>query len=190
MQPAHLDLVITRGMTWRKPLKIMQPVYEYKPITSINQTAPLTLTVDHGLPLDHWPAWIEASTSSALNTDKSRERPRIVRAVDPQTVEINGINGHSIRATGGYLVYQLPVDFTGCTASMFFSGAHDDIELTDSSGLSIGLGYINAELNAEQAQLLTNSSTYKLWVTHPNGDKIPWLCGGVSINDCKNNSAC
>ena len=74
MQPAHLDLVITRGMTWRKPLKIMQPVYEYKPITSINQTAPLTLTVDHGLPLEHWPAWIEASTSSALNTDKARER--------------------------------------------------------------------------------------------------------------------
>ena len=190
MQPAHLDLVITPGMTWRKPLKIMQPVYEYKPIASINTTAPLTLTVEHDLPLDDWPAWIEATTSSVLNTDKTLQRARMVRAVDPQTVEINGINGHSIKATGGYLVYQLPVDFIGCTASMVFSGAHDDIELTETSGLSIGLGYIDAELTVEQAQLLTSSSTYKLWVTHPNGDKIQWLCGGVSINDCKNNSAC
>jgi len=190
MQPAALDLRITRGMTWRKLLKIMQPTYEYKPITSINTTAPLTLTVDHGLPLEDWPAWIEATTSSALNTDKTRERARMVRAIDSQTVEINGINGHSIKATGGYLVYQLPVDFTGCTASMVFGGAHDDIELTESAGLSIGLGYIDAELADEQSQLLTNSSTYQLWVTHPNGDKIQWLCGGVSINDCKNNSAC
>ena len=190
MEPARLDLSIAHGSPWRKQLKIMQPIYEYKPITSINKTAPLTLTVEHDLPLERWPVWVEASTSSALNTDKSRERARMVRAIDPQTVEINGINGHSIKATGGYLVYQLPVDFTGCTASMVFSGANDDIELTESAGLSIGLGYINAELTAEQAQLLTNSSTYKLWVTHPNGDKIPWLCGGVSINDCKNNSAC
>ena len=80
MQPAHLDLVITRGMTWRKPLKIMQPVYEYKPITSINQTAPLTLTVDHGLPLESLASMDRRpSTSSALNTDKSRAWPRIVR---------------------------------------------------------------------------------------------------------------
>ncbi|MDY0208073.1 MAG: hypothetical protein RBR82_15840 [Pseudomonas sp.] len=190
MEPAHLDLLITPGETWRKPLKIMQPVYEYKPITSINQTAPLTLTVNHGLPLDHWPVWIEASTSSTLNTDKTLARPRMVRAIDPQTVELNGINGHSINAAGGYLVYQLPVDFTGCTASMVFKGQHDDIELTEISGLSIGLGYIDAELTAEQSLLLRNSSIYQLWVAHPNGDKVQWLCGGVSINDCKNNSAC
>ena len=125
-----------------------------------------------------------------LNTDKTLQRARIVRSIDQQTVELNGINGHSIKATGGYLVYQLPVDFTGCTANMLFKGQHDDIELTESSGLAIGLGYIDVELTAEQSLLLRNSSTYQLWVTHPNGDKIQWLCGGVSINDCKNNSAC
>lgn len=190
MKSAHLDLTFTLGATWRKHMKIMQPEYIYKPIVSINSTTPITLTVNHDLPLTYWPIWIEGSTSATLNSEKMRSRARMVRAVDPQTVEINGINGHSIKATGGYLVYQLPVDFNGCTASMVFSGAHDDIELTESSGLSIGLGYIDAELTVEQTQLLTNSSTYQLWVTHPNGDKIQWLCGGVNINDCKNNSAC
>lgn len=190
MQPARLELSITHGSPWRKPLKIMQPVYEYKPITSINKTAPLTLTVEHELPLEQWPAWVEASTSSTLNTDKARERPRMVRAIDSQTVEINGINGHSVNAVGGYLVYQLPVDFSGCTARLAFTGPHNDIELTDGAGLSIGLGYIDAELTAEQTQQLSADSAYELWVAHPNGDKIQWLCGGVSIYDCKDNRAC
>lgn len=190
MQPAHLDLTIRPGSPWRKPLKIMQPAYEYKPITAINQTAPLTLTVDHGLPLEHWPVWIEATTSSALNTDKTRERARMVRVTDAQTVELNGINGHSIKATGGYLVYQLPVDFTGCSASMVFKGPHADIELTELSGLSIGLGFIDPVLTAEQSQAVTRETTYDLWVTHSNGDEIHWLCGRVVIDDCKNNNPC
>lgn len=187
MEPARLDITLNQGAAWRKHLKIMQPVYEYKPITSINKTAPLTLTVDHRLPLEHWPVWIESTNSSALNTDKTRERARMAYATDAQTVELNSLNGNSINATGGFLVYQLPVDFEGCTASIVFSGPHADIEFLD---LSIGLGFIDIALTAEQVASVASASRYQLWVQHPNGDKIQWLCGGVSINDCKNNSAC
>lgn len=190
MQPAHLDLRITRGMTWRKPFKIMQPDYAYKPILSINQTAPITLTVDHGLPLDSWPVWIEGSTSSELNSDKTRQRFRMARAIDAQTVELNGINGHSIKAVSGFLVYQLPVDFTGCTASMVFTGGSEEIELTIGSGLELGDGFINAALTVEQVAALGEHGRYTLTVTHSNGDKIKWLCGEVSIHDCKNNRSC
>lgn len=190
MQPANLPLRIPRGVTWRKSLTIMQPEYVYKPITSINATAPLTLTVDHQLPQERWPIWIEGSTSSELNTDKKRQRFRMVRALDASTIELNGINGHSIKASSGYVVYQLPVDFAGCTASMVFSSAGGDIELTDAAGLELGNGLISATLTAEQNLALPDKSSYALWVTHPNGDEIKWLCGEVSVYECENNSAC
>jgi len=62
MQPARLNLRINQGATLRKPLLMMQPVYEYKPITAIQATAPLLLTVNaHGLAGD-WPIWIEGVT--------------------------------------------------------------------------------------------------------------------------------
>lgn len=190
MQSARLDLRIQRGTTWRKPLTIMQPEYAYKPITSINQTAPLTLTVEHQLPQANWPIWIEASTSSALNTDKQRERFRMARVIDELTIELNGINGHSIKAMSGYLVYQLPVDFAGCTARMIFSGTPSDTELTEIDGLVLSKGFISATLTAEQTQGMPDTSSYSLWVTHANGDEIKWLCGEVSVYDCENNRAC
>lgn len=190
MQPAHLDLRIPRGMTWRKPFTIMQPEYAYKPITSINETAPLTLTVDHQLPLPQWPVWIEGSTSSELNSDKTRQRFRMARTIDVNTIELNGINGHSIKASAGYLVYQLPVDFEGCTASMVFTGSGEDTQLTLGAGLELGNGFINATLTAEQTAAMAENCSYSLWVTHPNGDKIKWLCGEVTVHDCKDDRTC
>lgn len=190
MQPANLPLRIARGVSWRKMFTIMQPEYTYKPITSINQTAPLTLTVDHELPLPSWPIWIEASTSSELNTDKKRQRFRMARVIDDQTIELNGINGHNIKATSGYLVYQLPVDFTGCSAAMKFTSASGDIELVVGSGIDLGLGFISVALTEAQVKSLGSTSSYTLFVVHGNGDKIKWLCGEVSVHDCESDSAC
>lgn len=192
MQPAQLNLRITRAATWRKLLTIMQPQYAYKPITSINKTAPLTLTVEHELPTPNWPIWIEGSTSSELNTDKHRQRFRMASVIDEQTIELNGINGHSIKATGGYVVYQLPVDFYGCTAVLAITAAHSAspiIELTEAAGLELGNGFINVALTAEQVQLLPASAAYSLVVTHGT-DEIKWLCGEVTVNDCKNDCPC
>lgn len=190
MQPAHLDLRIQRGVTWRKQLSIMQPDYAYKAIQSINKTAPLTITVEHAMPDGVWPIWIEGSTSSSLNSDKSRERFRMARIIDEQTIELNDINGTNLRADGGVLVYQLPVDFTGCTASMVFDSAGETLELTDADGLELGIGSISATLTSEQTVSLGENTSYALWVTHTNADKIKWLCGEVIFNDCKNASTC
>lgn len=184
MQPANLPLRITRGVSWRKLFTIMQPEYTYKPITSINKTAPLTLTVGHELPLPQWPIWIEASTSSELNTDKKRQHFRMARVIDDQTIELNGINGHNINAASGYLVYQQPVDFTGCSASMIFATPSADIELTVGAGIELGNGFISAALTEQQVLSLGDSSHYTLLVEHGNGDKIKWLCGEVSAHDC------
>lgn len=190
MEPARLDITVTRGATWRKLFTIMQPEYAYRPIVSVNQTAPLTLTVEHQLPLPRWPIWIEGSTSSDLNTDKKRQRFRIATVIDENTIELNGINGHNVKATSGYLVYQLPVDFEGCAASLVITSAAADIELTVSSGLDLGIGFISAELTDAQTQNLAPLSTYGLWVTHGNGERIQWLCGEFSIHDCKNDRSC
>ena len=51
------------------------------------------------------------------------------RTIDANTIELNGINGHSIfkalPANFGFH-FQPPVDFEGCTASMVFTGSGED----------------------------------------------------------------
>ena len=87
MQPARLDLRVIQGATLRKPLLLMQPHYVYLPITAIQQTAPLRLTVPaHGMP-DGWPCWLEGTAGWAqLNRDKLREPFRIGAVVDANTI--------------------------------------------------------------------------------------------------------
>lgn len=60
MQPAKLDLNIVQGATLRDSIRIMQPRYEYKPITAITSTAPVQLTVEHGLP-GNWLVWVDGA---------------------------------------------------------------------------------------------------------------------------------
>lgn len=180
MTPTKLDLLIPRGTQWRKRVLIMQPDYAYKPIEVINKTSPLTITVEHGFPLDEWPIWIESTSSSQLNTNKARQLCRMAKAVDVDTIEINEFNGSDLSARGGFVVYHLPVDFTGCTVRMQVGSA----VLTEANGVSIGLGFINIELSAAQADELIDGEHYTLHVTHDDGESEQWLCGRVVIFEC------
>ncbi len=186
MQPACLDLPVTKGATLRKPLLLMQPVYTYRPITAIQQTAPLRLTVPaHGLPGD-WPTWIEGSSWSALNRDKQREDPRVAKRVDADTVEYNEINGLGQRAQGGVLVYQLPVDLTGCTAVLLIIPvAGPPIELTtENGGLEItGPGRIMMEMTpAQTAGDALDGARFNFDITFSDGSVLRWWQGKVTIN--------
>lgn len=186
MQPACLDLPVTKGATLRKPLLMMQPTYTYRPIEAIQQTAPLRLTVPaHGLPGD-WPTWVEGSSWSALNRDKQREDSRVAKRVDADTVEYNEINGLGQRAQGGVLVYQLPVDLTGCTAVLLIiPAAGQPIELTtENGGLEItGLGRIMMEMTAAQtAGEALDGARFSFDITFSDGSVLRWWQGKVTIN--------
>jgi hypothetical protein len=184
MTPARLDMPVVPGATNRKPLWLMQPDYTYKPIAAINQAAPLTLTVPaHGLPGD-WPVWIEGSNSSALNRSPAREPFRMARVIDTDTIEFNDINGAAIRASGGQLVYQTPVDLTGCTGRLLITGSDSStLELTTADGGLVieGPGQILIVITASQsAELTFDRGTYDLDLTMSNGDVIRWLEGDVT----------
>ena len=184
MQPARLDLPIVPGATNRKPLWLMQPDYDYRPITEVRATAPLTLSVpDHGLP-GMWPVWIDGTSSSQLNRSPAREPSRMAKVIDADTIEFNDINGAALKASGGQLIYQKPVDLTGCTGRLLIAGSDGStLELTtDNGGLVIeGLGQMLIVITAEQSGALTfERGTYDLDLTMSNGDVIRWLQGDVT----------
>lgn len=186
MQPSRLDLPVIPGTTTRQPLLLMQPSYLYKPIAAIQRTAPLLITVPgHGLPPE-WPVWFEDITGWAeLRRDKTREPFRMARTVDADTIELNGLNGINQKASGGVLVYQPPVDLTGCTGLLRITGS-DGAELdltTENGGLLIqGLGQMLVVISAAQAAALALArSDYWLDLTMSNGDVMRWLQGEVVI---------
>lgn len=188
MQPARLDLRIIQGATLRKPLLLMQPRFEYRPITAIQKTAPLRLTVPaHGMPAG-WPCWIEGVTGwSALNRDKQRERFRLATLVDADTVEFNELNGTTQNASGGHLVYRLPLDMTGASARMQIRDTAGALLLelsTDSGGLQVdGPGRLLLELTATQTAAINwQTGLYDLELTMADGSVDRWMQGAVSVS--------
>lgn len=188
MQPARLDLRINQGATLRKPLLMMQPGYVYKPITAIQATAPLLLTVPgHGL-FNSWLIWIEGvSAWGDLARDKSKQHGYMAKVLDENTLELNSINGLGRSASGGVIVYQPPVDLTDCTARMFIrdsSGSYE-LELTTENGrLLIGVhGRLIVTLTPEEAADITwQKGRYDLKVTMSNGDVNRWAEGEVRVS--------
>lgn len=186
MTPARLDLPIIPGATLQQPLLLMQPTYTYKPITEIQQTAPLKMTVPgHGLP-GEWMTWCEGiQQGQSLNLDKATTVGRMTRVVDAATVEFNDINGLQLKASGGVLVFQLPVDLTGMGARVEIRGeGADPIVLTLGDGLTVtGLGQLLIVLTPEQTTAITwTRGEWDLDLTYTDGRVERWLRGEVVVS--------
>lgn len=187
MTPARLDLPIIPGATLQQPLLLMQPTYTYKPITEIQQTAPLKMTVPgHGLP-GEWMTWCEGiQQGQSLNLDKATTVGRMTRVVDADTVEFNDINGLQLKASGGVLVFQLPVDLTGMGARVEIRGeGADPIVLTLGDGLTVtGLGQLLIVLTPEQTAAITwTRGEWDLDLTYTDGRVARWLYGEVVVTE-------
>lgn len=188
MQPARLDLRIIQGATLRKPLLLMQPRYEYRPIAAIQKTAPLRLSVPaHGMPAG-WPCWVEGVTGwSALNRDKNRERFRLAAVIDADTLEFNELNGTTQNASGGHLVYRLPLDMTGASARLQIRDVSGALLLelsTATGGLQAnGPGRLMLSLTAAQtASINWQAGLYDLELTMADGSVDRWMQGAVSVS--------
>lgn len=160
MQPAKLDLNIVQGATLRDTIRIMQPRFEYRPITAIASTAPVRLTVDHGLP-GNWLAWIEnVQKMPDLNRSHRTERPHRVEVIDASTLEINALSAFGLLPTDGMLIYKPPVDLAGAIVRMQIReqvGGQMLLELsTLNGGIAItGAGTITRTISATQTAGLT-----------------------------------
>lgn len=187
MQPAKLNLHIVQGSTLRDTLRLMQPRYEYRPITALGGS-PLRLTVDHGLP-GSWLAWVHGvSSMQGVNRSPQTERPHRVIVVDESTLEINALSAFGLNPSGGQLIYKPPVDLTGATARMQIRaglGGAVLLELTtENDGLAITApGTITRTLSATQtAALAWTDAVYDLEVQYPDGTVQRYLQGAVTVS--------
>lgn len=187
MQPLKHDLKLVQGATLRDMIRIMQPRYEYKPITAIASTAPVRLTVEHGLP-GNWLAWVEGVQKMPdLNRSHRTERPHRVEVIDASTLEINALSAFGLLPSGGMLIYKPPVDLTGATVRMQIRaqiGGEVLLELsTENGGITItGLGTITRTISAtETAGLTWTEGVYDLEVQYPDGTVQRYLQGAVRV---------
>lgn len=187
MQPAKLDLHIVQGATLRDNLRLMQPRYEYRPITALGGS-PLRLTVDHGLSGD-WLAWVEGVNGmQGVNRSPRTESPHRVTVVDAATLEINALSAFGLNPSGGQLIYKPPVDLTGATARMQIRaqvGGAVLLELTTANGdlAFTGPGTITRTLSAAQTAALTwTEAVYDLEVEYADGTVQRYLQGTVTVS--------
>lgn len=186
MQPAKHDLHIVQGSTLRDTLRLMQPRYEYRPITALGGS-PLRLTVDHGLP-GNWLAWVEGVSNMQGVNRSPRERPHRVTVIDADTLEINALSAFGLTPSGGQLIYKPPVDLAGATARMQIReqvGGAVLLELTtENGGLAITApGTITRTLSATQtAALAWTDAVYDLEVQYPDGTVQRYLQGAVTVS--------
>jgi len=188
MQPAEWTLRITRGEVLRQPVLLSQSRYAYKAISQIQKTAPLRLKVpNHGLP-EEWPVWVEDAAGWLELTQQGRRGPsHRAERVDADTLEINRLNGINRSATGGVLVFNAPVDLTGCSARLLIQGPDgSDMELTtENGGIQIqGFGALLIHMTPVQTlALLWSRGCYVLTVTLSDGETRDWLKGDVQIGE-------
>ena len=186
MQPACVDLSIISGATYRDTVRLMQPRYEYRPITALGGS-PLRLTVDHGLP-GNWLAWVEGVSNMQGINRSTRERPHRVTVIDADTLEINALSAFGLNPNGGQLIYKPPVDLTGAKARMQIRaglGGALLLELTtETGGLAItGPGTLTRTMSAAQTAALTwTDGVYDLEVEYADGTVQRYLQGAVTVS--------
>lgn len=186
MKPANVPLCLTPGTTNRATLRIMQPTWIYKPITSITPTAPVQLHAPgHGIQTDSWPCWLSGvQHMPELNRAPPRERPHRMRVIDADTLEINAISATGRQPRGGELRYQPPVDLAGCDVEMHIfdrQGGAVLMTLGLGSGLEVtGPGTIERVIGADQT-IPPSAAWYWIEVRYPDGTEHRYWEGPVTV---------
>lgn len=187
MQPARLDLPINTGTTYRDTVRLMQPTFVYRAITSI-AGAPVQVTAPaHGLASD-WPVWVRGVTGMPdINRALPNQRPHKAKLLDANTFEINALSAEGLKPLGGQLVYRAPVDLTGAVVVMrFVLGDSPLFTLTDGAGLVVNAaGGIARELTAQQTEQLSGAWSYSFEITFSDGSFQIFAVGtAVAARDC------
>ena len=182
MQPARQDLPVTPGTTYRDTVRIMQPEFEYRPISSI-AGAPVLLTVPaHGLASD-WPVWIRSVQGMPeLNREPFKQLPHRAKRIDVDVLEINSLSATGLKPEGGQLVYRLPVDLVGASVSMaVHRGAEPVVQIALGTGLAIAApGTVTRTLTPVQTLLLWGEDLiYSFDVTFPDGTITRYFEGSI-----------
>ncbi len=124
-QTARLDLQLRAGDTFSQVFRYGAGPIVYKPITAIERSAPVLLTVPaHGV-VDGWPvaitnvAGMTQINGGSANALKARDYRRAT-VVSPDQLLLNAINatGFAAYKSGGVLQYSTPVDLADALAQL------------------------------------------------------------------------
>lgn len=184
MQPASVPLCLTPGTTNRSVLRVMQPQFVYRAVAAIEATAPVTLNVPgHGIDTGSWHCWLTGvQRMPELNREPLRQLPHRVTVMDADTLVINRISATGTTAAGGELVYQPPVDLTGCDVELKAfdkPGGSELLSMVLGSGLEITEpGTIELEIGPA-ADFPAAAKWYWIEVRFPDGSEYRYWQGEV-----------
>lgn len=193
------DLQLVQGKTFSLVLRWETEPCVYKPITGIQQTAPVRLTViGHGVP-DGWRcAATNVKGMTEINAEANAVKDRDfnpVTVIDPDTLEINAINAAGFKAyvSGGYLQFNTPVDLTGYTARMQIKDKVGGTVLASTEAGDTPLNILSVALDTAKSTItLTVSATataaliwtkgvYELEMVSSTGVVTTILSGKVTV---------
>lgn len=194
------DLLITQGKTFSLVLRWETEPVIYRPITAIQQTAPVRMTVDTtGLP-DGWRCAVtNVKGMTEINAEANALRDKDynpVTVIDSTTLEINAINaaGFKSRVSGGILQYNTPVSLVGYTSRMKIKDkvggtllASTEIADAPMNILSVALDTaahtITLTINATDTAALTwKTGVYDLEMVSSTGVVTALLTGKVAVS--------
>jgi hypothetical protein len=188
------NILIKKGKTFRRVLRWEVAPIVYKPITAIDQVAPVRITATgHGLP-DGWRATVESvkgmTEINAKSNPPSQSDFHSVTVIDPNTVEFNDVNAAEFCAyrSGGYLRYNTPADMAGFTAELVIKAFHGGDTLLELSTSNGGITIDNTAKTitlvidaADSTDIEFDSGIYELEMISGSGEVTSLLTGNVTI---------
>lgn len=189
MSAPVVDITIVKGKTFEFSYRYAEDELVYKPITAMPSTAPVRLTVTaHGIP-DGWPVQVQSVRNPQELNSNYQGCPvyYFAKVVDADTIELNTLNASDWKpyVSGGYVVFNKPIDLTGYEARMEVRDkVGGQVLLTfDSDPLVTPDGTITVDtaLSAfivrlaptESAALAFRAGVYDLEAITPGGDVYP-----------------
>lgn len=200
MPAATIDLPIEQGKTFSYVLRWEAPPIVYKPITGIANTAPARITAAaHGVP-DGWRVAVVSvkgmTQINAANTPPKDSDYRQATVVDTNTVELNTVNAADYKAyaSGGYLMFNTPVDLAGFTARMTIKDKVGGTVLASTEVAHAPKNIITVTVNnttkkitidisaAATAALTWTKGVYDLEMVSGSGVVTALIAGAVSVS--------
>jgi hypothetical protein len=162
MQPAFQDLPVIPGTTYRDTIRIMQPEFVYRDISSVSGAPVLLTAIAHGLE-GAWPIWVRGVQGMPdLNREPFKQLPHRAKVIDADTLEVNALSASGLMPVGGQLIYRRAVDLAEAAPVM---RVYRDAELLFSLGVGTGLtittaGSVTREITPAQTALLTGEGLH------------------------------
>ena len=195
------DLQIKQGKTFALVLRWENETVLYKPITAIQQSAPVRITsTAHAIP-DGWRGAVtNVKGMTEINAEANNIRDRDyhpITVIDVNTVELNDVNAAGFKPylSGGYLQINSPVDLTGYTARMTIKDkVGGSILAADTTNVgvaplnivaltvNVSAGKITMTISAAATAAIDwTSGVYELEMVGPTGIVDSVMAGSVSV---------